>query len=201
MGPGRVRGRRVTRGARVPALAVCVLGVLPLLAACSRADAATAPASRASTEETPEFAIAVLRPVGDSGVHGTVRFEEEKGQLHVVSDVYGLPPGPHAYHVHVYGDCTGPGGKRAGTHFNFVGSSLHPPKDVDRITGNLGELVAGPDGHAHADAPVPLARLDGPKSILGRAVIVHAKANDPSQPPIGAAGARIACGVIGVASP
>jgi len=36
--------------------------------------------------------------------------------------------------------------------------------------------------------------------ILGRGVIVHAKQDDGSQP-VGNAGGRVACGVIGVANP
>jgi Cu-Zn family superoxide dismutase len=42
--------------------------------------------------------------------------------------------------------------------------------------------------------------IQGQKNpILGRAVIVHAKPDDGGQP-VGNAGARIACGVIGVAN-
>jgi len=43
--------------------------------------------------------------------------------------------------------------------------------------------------------------LDGPESIIGHAVIVHAKADDLKSQPSGNAGARVACGVIGVAKP
>ena len=42
------------------------------------------------------------------------------------------------------------------------------------------------------------ASLAGPYSRLGRAVIIHEKGNDPSSPPIAAAGGRLSCGVIGV---
>jgi Cu-Zn family superoxide dismutase len=109
----------------------------------------------------------------------------------------GLPAGAHGFHVHLLGDCRGEG-KRAGTHFNFSGPSRNPPEDIDRITGNLGILESGEDGQAQLEADIDDARLHGPYSILGRSIIVHARANDPKQPPIGAAGARIACGVIGL---
>jgi Cu-Zn family superoxide dismutase len=43
--------------------------------------------------------------------------------------------------------------------------------------------------------------LDGPNTIIGRGVIVHAGADDLTSQPSGAAGPRVACGVIGVAKP
>lgn len=146
----------------------------------------------------PRAAIAVLHPTRGNDVRGIVRFQPTPRGMRVVSHVSGLGPGPHAYHVHVWGDCSAPDGTSAGTHFNFLGSSQDPPEDIGRITGNLGELEADADGNAHHEALVEEAALRGPKTILARAVIVHARGNDPEQPPIGAAGARLACGVVGV---
>lgn len=160
-----------------------------------------------ATELEPvEHAVAVLHPVGGSDVHGVVGFEAlaeppapEQG-LRVRARVAGLPGTRHAFHVHLLGDCSGESGKRAGTHFNFQGPSRDPAPDIDRITGDLGDLEADPNGVASHDGEVADARLYGPFSILGRAVIVHASPNDPDEPPIGAAGPRLACGVIGIAA-
>lgn len=146
-------------------------------------------------------AVAVLRPTRDSNVRGTITFTARKGTetLEVKADVTGLAPGKHAYHVHQFGDCSSDYGKAAGTHFNFAGSSENPGEKIDRITGNLGELEAGNDGRASETTTVACATLQGRYSILGRSVIVHEKGNDPKSPPMGAAGGRLACGVIGVA--
>lgn len=157
---------------------------------------------KAMTSNTSyERAVAVLHPTEGNEVTGTITFQKVAEGVRVQADVQGLEEGMHGFHVHLYGDCTAPDGTSAGTHFNFVGSSTNPPADIDRITGNLGNLNAGADGTATADTVIANAKLNGPKSIIGRAVIIHAKKNDPSQPPIGAAGARQACGVIGIANP
>jgi Cu-Zn family superoxide dismutase len=147
-------------------------------------------------------AVAVLHPVGDGGVRGVVTFSADGSGpgLDVQAVVNGLTGGRHAYHVHLVGDCTGEDGSRAGPHFHFTGSALRPDPAAG-ITGNLGELSPNESGAAVHRARVEGARLQGPYSILGRSVVVHAKGNDPAHPPDGAAGARLACGVIGVDQP
>lgn len=152
----------------------------------------------AANPEPVERAIAVLHPTQGNDVRGTVEFRKVKRGLQLTADVQGLPPGEHAYHVHLLGDCSGPQAKTAGTHFNFEGSSKNPPEDIDRITGDLGELKAGQDGKARASTLIESASLEGPYSILSRSVVVHERGNDPTEPPIGAAGGRLACGVIGL---
>jgi Cu-Zn family superoxide dismutase len=147
-----------------------------------------------------EQAVTVLHPTEGNEVTGTISFQKVAEGVQVQADVQGLEEGNHGFHVHLYGDCTASDGTSAGTHFNFTGSSTNPPADIDRITGNLGNLNAGSDGTATVDTVIANAKLNGPKSILGRAVIIHAKKNDPNQPPIGAAGSRQACGVIGTAN-
>lgn len=154
----------------------------------------------ASGEDMPKAGVAVLRGTqGNDDVSATIRFTPKDGGLAYTTEAQGLKPGTHGYHIHLYGDCSSDDGKSAGTHFNLKGSSKNPPKDIDRITGDLGELDAGDDGSASDEGMLDGASLTGAKAIIGRGVIIHAKANDPKQPPIGAAGSRQACGVIGVA--
>ncbi|RJS92850.1 superoxide dismutase family protein [Salinisphaera sp. Q1T1-3] len=172
-----------------------------LVAGLSSVGAAQA-ADGASQEDQAQAGIAVLSGTeGNADVHATIRFMPTDDGLAYTTVAHGLKPGKHGYHIHIYGDCSGADGKSAGTHYNLQGSSLNPPKDIDRITGDLGNLVADANGDAHDTGVLENGALTGPKSIIGRAVIIHAKANDPSQPPIGAAGARQACGVIGIADP
>jgi Cu/Zn superoxide dismutase len=44
-------------------------------------------------------------------------------------------------------------------------------------------------------------KLGGPESIVGLSVVVHEKADDLKTQPTGDSGARVACGVVGVAKP
>ena len=153
-------------------------------------------------EDLAAGGIATMQPTAGNKAHGTVHFSPAKeGGLRVRTVMRGLPPGKHGYHLHLYGDCSAPDGSAAGTHFNLKGSSKNPPKNIDRITGNLGTLIADQNGNGEHSVVIADAHLDGPKSIIGRAVIVHAKANDASKPPIGGAGARLACGAVGIANP
>jgi Cu-Zn family superoxide dismutase len=143
-------------------------------------------------------AVAVLVPTKGSRVSGVVRFRTDGPgtDVEVTASVDGLPAGAHAYHVHIYGDCSAPDAQSAGPHFHFVGSSFEEKRF---ITGDLGELRA--DGKTTtAERGRIHAMLQGRYSILGRAVVVHEKGNDPASPPDGAAGKRLACGVIGVAN-
>jgi Cu-Zn family superoxide dismutase len=143
-------------------------------------------------------AVAVLVPTQGSRVGGVVRFRDDGDAVTVVASVDGLPGGVHAYHVHVYGDCSSPDAKSAGPHFHFTGSSFDEEAPI--VTGNLGELRPGDKPTTLHRARIPAA-LQGPFSIIGRAVVVHEHGNDHASPPDGAAGKRIACGVIGVAGP
>ena len=143
-------------------------------------------------------AVAVLHPTKGSKTKGTIKFQKAGNALQVTAEVTGLSPGKHAFHVHLLGDCSSNDGKSAGTHFNLKGSSKKPPSDIDHITGDLGDLDANKKGVAKKQVVLKDASFSGPFSVLGRSVIVHEKANDHKSPPIGAAGGRLACGVIGI---
>ncbi len=159
------------------------------------------PASPASPAPARE-AVAVLEPTAGSTCHGVVRFTQDGDAVRVVADIEGLAAGQqHAIHVHEFGDCTAPDGMSAGSHYNPEGHPHGLPSAAERHAGDLGNLTADKDGKAHYEITVTNCSVAGTMNpILGRGVIVHAKVDDGSQP-VGNAGARIACGVIGVAKP
>ncbi len=146
-------------------------------------------------------AIAVLHPLGDSKVMGTVTFTQTPAGVAVMADIMGLTPGQHAFHIHEFGDCSDPKGMSAGGHYNPEHEQHGLPNAEHHHPGDMGNLNAGDDGRAHLEIVLAGVTIAGDRDpILGRSVIVHDKMDDGSQP-TGNAGGRIACGVIGVAKP
>ncbi len=148
-------------------------------------------------------AIAVIHPTPGNKVHGTVTFTDlGNGKVRVVADLEGLTPNSkHGFHVHQYGDCSAPDATSAGGHYN-PGNHQHAGPMVEmRHAGDLGNIEADAKGNAHLDLTVDNITINAKNEVLGRAVIVHAKADDLKSQPTGDAGGRIGCGVIGVANP
>ena len=73
--------------------------------------------------------------------------------------------------------------------------AVYVPFQIRRL-GNLTADETGTVRHEFIDTQIAFA---GPHSIIGRGVIVHAAEDDLVSQPTGAAGARVACGVVGIA--
>jgi Cu-Zn family superoxide dismutase len=156
------------------------------------------PLTRASAQEVKK-AIAVLHPASGSQVTGTVTFTKMDDGVQVVADVSGLAPGKHGFHIHQFGDCSAPDATSAGAHFDPTHQAHGAPDAAERHAGDLGNLEADASGKAHLEWKDKILKLSGDNSILGHAVIVHEKEDDLKSQPVGNAGGRLACGVIGVA--
>lgn len=137
-----------------------------------------------------------------SQVSGTIMFEDAPGGVRVRVKAKGLTPsGKHGFHIHAKGDCSSPDGKSAGGHYNPENTRHGGPDSPvgDRHAGDLGNLTADSNGNASLNRVFKgISVLGGKNPIAGRGVIIHAKADDLKSQPTGAAGGRIACGVIGV---
>jgi len=141
-------------------------------------------------------ATATLAPASGSQVRGTVTFTQENDKVRVEAMISGLTPGKHGFHVHEKGDCSAPDAASAGGHFNPTGMPHAAPEDPKRHMGDLGNLEADASGNAKYSMVVSDLKLDGDHSIIGKAVIVHEKADDLKTQPSGESGSRVACGVI-----
>ena len=151
-----------------------------------------------STPSEPPRATAQLQATKGNKTFGEATFEQRGGKVHVVVYVQGLKPGQeHGMHIHEVGDCSSGDGMSAKGHFNPFGKPHGQPGSAERHAGDLPALKAAKNGRAKVDAEVDIITVTpGPASIIGRAVIVHADADDYRTQPTGNAGARLACGVI-----
>lgn len=149
-----------------------------------------------STDAPRRQAVAELNPTQGNSVRGTVTFTETSKGVRVLAHITGLTPGPHGFHIHEKGDCSAPDATSAGGHFNPTGLAHGGPESPARHVGDLGNIVANGSGIGHYERVDRQLSFDGPNSILNRAVIVHATADDLKGQPAGNAGARVACGVV-----
>jgi len=183
---------------------VAGLGAALSLVGCTPPDNSANSSSRNSTNESPSVfkdssplvATVILSPATGSNVRGTVNFFQSKDTVRVEASLTGLTPGLHGFHIHEKGDCSVPDASSAGGHFNPTGMQHGAPTDASRHTGDFGNLEADAQGNARYAQSFPDLKLDGANSILGKAMIVHAKADDLKTQPSGDAGERVACGVI-----
>lgn len=179
------------------------------LSACSSTPSTdTAPSASTATTTTGTAAVstakaAVVNLASASGslVSGRLSVVPMNDGVHLTGEVGGLSPGStHAIHIHEKGDCSAADASSAGGHFNpagaphgKVGSGAHHGGDMDNIVANA-EGVAKVDVHASG------VTLGGGavNDVAGKAVIVHAAADDYRTQPTGNAGGRVACGLITV---
>jgi superoxide dismutase, Cu-Zn family len=148
----------------------------------------------------PLKAIAVLHPTAGNKVSGMVTFTEVADGVQVRAEISGLTPGTHGFHVHEFGDCSGADANSAGAHFNPTNKPHAGPDAAERHVGDMGNVQADASGKAKLDyVDHDISLRKDPKSVIGRSVIVHAQRDDLKSQPSGDAGARVACGVIGVA--
>ena len=152
----------------------------------------------AEKPSAPLKAVAVLHPTAGNKVSGTITFTEVADGVQLQAEITGLTPGKHGFHVHEFGDCSAADAASAGAHFNPTNQPHGAPDAQARHVGDMGNVEADASGVAklnYVDHDMSLGNDE--RSIIGRSVIVHAKADDLKTQPAGDSGARVACGVIG----
>jgi superoxide dismutase, Cu-Zn family len=161
----------------------------------AHAQQAAAPAADAQAKQG-KTAVAKMSPTQGNNARGEITFVQTPTGVHVTGSFTGIAYGDHGFHIHEKGDCSAPDGASAGGHFNPM-TMKHGARDAqERHAGDLGNLKADPYGMARLDITDDKLSLEGPNSIIGKAVIIHEKADDFQTQPTGNAGGRISCGVI-----
>ena len=133
-------------------------------------------------------------------VIGTATFKQEAKGVRMRLEVSSLPEGELALHIHETGACEPPTFESAGPHFNPMHKKHGVENPAGPHLGDLHNLKVAANGMAKVERVIDSATLaEGENSLLragGTAVVIHAKADDYKTDPAGAAGDRIACGVI-----
>src|SRR5512139_2872798 len=119
-------------------------------------------------------ASAKLEPTKGNVAAGTVEFVQRGDQVAVTASVTGLTPNAaHGFHVHEKGDCSSGDGMSTGGHFN-PGGHPHGPQSAPHHEGDLPALQADAAGVAKTTFTIAgVTVAPGPKSIVGRGLIVH----------------------------
>lgn len=173
---------------------------LTLLMACTPAkkDEAT----ETQTEEMPAAnptASATMNSASGSTANGTATFEQTgEKTVRMTIEMTGLTPGEHALHLHEFGDCSAPDATSAGGHWNPGGMQHGKRGEGEYHAGDVINLVADAEGKVSWSEEIEGWTIGGDETtnILNKGIIIHDKLDDFKTQPTGAAGGRVACGVI-----
>lgn len=133
-------------------------------------------------------------------IKGKAMIMQGDNGLRVTLQASGLTPGEHAVHLHMIGSCTAPDFMSAGGHWNPMQRQHGKDNPAGAHFGDLPNMLVAADGTGSLDAVVAQAKLSGDDAALldtdGAAVVIHAGPDDYKTDPTGAAGGRIACGIV-----
>lgn len=145
----------------------------------------------------PPAASAVIIDGNKNAIGSLSVYEGGHGLLlrAVASD---LAPGWHGFHFHQKGTCEDAGFKASGDHF-MPHAAEHGVLAGGPHAGDLPNIFVAADGTAHVDVISHGLKLHGDTGLLdsdGAAIVIHAGPDDYQSQPSGAAGERVACGVL-----
>lgn len=151
-----------------------------------------------ATFSTNVYAAGALARMHDANgdAVGTVAFQPTPFGTLLHARLAFLPSGTHAFHVHETGECKPPF-KSAGGHFNPHGDGHGLMDDDGRHAGDMPNIHVPASGVVDIEIFNDLLRLD--EQLFdedGAAIVIHEGPDDYKSNPAGAAGPRIACGVI-----
>jgi Cu-Zn family superoxide dismutase len=133
---------------------------------------------------------------------GTVTLKETKDGVTLETNLKGLPPGEHGFHVHEKGSCDPAdkegkktAGQSAGGHFDPDATKAHKGPGGGGHKGDLPKLEVSDKGDAKAKLEAKGLKL---ADLEGKALMIHAGGDNYADvpKPLGGGGDRIVCGVV-----
>lgn len=135
---------------------------------------------------------------------GVVTLTETPAGLMLDADLKNLPQGVHGFHIHETGSCS-PDFSAAGGHLVGDGDAHGFLETDEPHAGDIPNIHVPASGELRVEVLNTRAQLE-PGGLItddetirdedGAAIVIHAGRDDYRSQPAGAAGARIACGVI-----
>jgi superoxide dismutase, Cu-Zn family len=166
-----------------------------------------------STPTTPPDTAAAMAAVSGASVQlaatqgnsvtGSISVAPMGDGVHLTGSIQGLKAnGEFGFHIHEKGDCSAPDASSAGAHFNPTNAEHGNPQGDAHHGGDLQNAKSDASGTAQVNAHVSGLTLGdgGAADVVGKAVVVHEKADDYKTQPSGDSGARVSCGVITAAA-
>jgi len=179
-------------------------GPLMLISVAVTAWGCGAPGDGAVTQEAPPAPLTATATLLDAAGNEVGRAELTEGEQGVViaAQLAGVLAGTHAMHLHATGACEPPFDS-AGGHAASAGKKHGILSPGGMHEGDLPNIHVPETGILQVDAFAEGATLGagdtGRLSLFdhdGSAIVLHAGPDDYATDPAGAAGDRIACGVI-----
>jgi Cu-Zn family superoxide dismutase len=175
----------------------------------------TPSATPAASGPQVDKAVAVLVDAQGGKMGGVVRFQDKADGLHLMADIEGLTPGLHTISIADEGDCTSenagrlvpsasapaPAGTSPSAPSTPSGSMPGSSSATGIMAANQVHVDVTASGRGAIDKAMPELSLEGPQSIIGRAVVIQtsvSSAPSKDQKTAAAPKAGLYCGVIGI---
>ena len=156
--------------------------------------AATLVVAAGTASATERASAAMMNANGESVGSVTLRATPHGTLLH--AKLENLPAGAHAFHVHAVGVCEPPF-TSSGGHFNPGGAKHGFDSAEGMHAGDMPNIHVPASGVLEIEVLNTLLKLDATLfDADGAAIVIHDGPDDYVSDPAGAAGPRIACGVI-----
>jgi Cu-Zn family superoxide dismutase len=133
---------------------------------------------------------------------GTITIKETKDGVTLETDLKGLPPGEHGFHMHEKASCDAAdkdgkktAGQAAGAHFDPDATKVHKGPEGGGHKGDLPKLTVNDKGVSKEKLVVKGLKL---ADFAGHALMIHEGGDNyaDAPKPLGGGGARIVCGVV-----
>ena len=178
----------IFRSAVAPALALS-------LASCTQASF-----QGSSMEESRSASLALAQLADQNGTTiGTADIISLNGKPTVRLTLANLKPGNHAWHLHSAGKCDAPAFSSAGGHLNPYAREHGQDNPKGKHLGDMPNVTVDASGQGSGEFALDIGSAELSELLFdadGTAMMLHADPDDYRSDPAGAAGPRIACGVL-----